>query len=114
MLLRRITQHVKDQNWFAVFLDFLIVVLGVFMGLQVQNWAGEQGRRQLELNYTERLHSEVMELQDKRAPILAARQQWDAGLLSVTPLLFDQNRPRDHAGGMPGHCHVLRRNQSNG
>lgn len=38
MLLRRITQHVKDQNWFAVGLDFVIVVFGVFMGFQVQQW----------------------------------------------------------------------------
>jgi len=36
MLLRRITKHVKDQNWFAVGLDSLIVVDGVFVGLQVQ------------------------------------------------------------------------------
>ena len=38
MLLRRITQHVKDQNWFAVGIDFLIVVIGVFIGIQVSNW----------------------------------------------------------------------------
>ena len=31
MLLRRITKHVKDQNWFAVVLDFAIVVAGVMM-----------------------------------------------------------------------------------
>jgi len=38
MLLRRITTHVKEQNWTAVGLDFLIVVFGVFMGFQVANW----------------------------------------------------------------------------
>ncbi|MEQ9505219.1 MAG: hypothetical protein RLO80_03035 [Hyphomonas sp.] len=38
MLLRRLTQHVRDQNWFAVGLDFVIVVIGVFVGLQVSNW----------------------------------------------------------------------------
>lgn len=38
MLLRRIIEHVKAQNWTAVALDFVIVVLGVFMGLQVNNW----------------------------------------------------------------------------
>ncbi|MEM7491908.1 MAG: hypothetical protein AAF296_00915 [Pseudomonadota bacterium] len=38
MLLRRITKHVKAQNWFAVFLDFCIVVVGVFIGIQVANW----------------------------------------------------------------------------
>ena len=38
MLLRRITQHVKAQNWTAVALDFVIVVVGVFIGIQVANW----------------------------------------------------------------------------
>ena len=38
MLLRSLTKHVKDQNWFAVGIDFFIVVVGVFVGLQVQNW----------------------------------------------------------------------------
>ena len=38
MLLRSITNHVKDQNWFAVFLDFFIVVVGVFVGIQAANW----------------------------------------------------------------------------
>lgn len=38
MILRRLTEHIKAQNWFAVGLDFVIVVLGVFIGLQVSNW----------------------------------------------------------------------------
>ena len=38
MLLRRITQHVKTQNWFAVGIDFIIVVVGVVIGIQVANW----------------------------------------------------------------------------
>lgn len=38
MLLRRVTQHIKKQDWFAVFLDFLIVVIGIFIGLQVTEW----------------------------------------------------------------------------
>jgi hypothetical protein len=43
MILRSITKHVKDQNWFAVFIDFLIVVVGVFIGIQVANWNDQQG-----------------------------------------------------------------------
>jgi hypothetical protein len=38
MILRRLTEHVKAQNWFAVVIDFVIVVLGVFVGIQVSNW----------------------------------------------------------------------------
>lgn len=46
MRLRSVTKHIKNQNWFAVFIDFLIVVIGVFIGIQVSNWneqlAGEK------------------------------------------------------------------------
>jgi hypothetical protein len=38
MILRRIAEHVKAQNWTAVALDFVIVVSGVVIGLQVSNW----------------------------------------------------------------------------
>jgi hypothetical protein len=35
MILRRVIEHVKAQNWTAMALDFLIVVTGVFIGIQV-------------------------------------------------------------------------------
>jgi hypothetical protein len=43
MLLRRFTKHVKDQNWFAVWLDVCVVVVGIFLGLQMSEW--NQGRQ---------------------------------------------------------------------
>ena len=45
MLLRRISKHVKDQNWFAVGIDFVIVVVGVFIGIQVANWNDARAER---------------------------------------------------------------------
>jgi hypothetical protein len=44
---RRIAEHVKADNWFAVAIDFVIVVLGVFIGVQVSNWndAASERRR---------------------------------------------------------------------
>lgn len=38
MILRRFTKHVTDQNWFAVGLDVIVVIVGIFLGLQVQTW----------------------------------------------------------------------------
>lgn len=38
MRLRHISKNVRSQNWLAVFLDFLIVVFGVFIGIQLGNW----------------------------------------------------------------------------
>lgn len=45
MILRSITKHVRDQNWFAVGIDFVIVVVGVFIGIQVSNWNEAQAER---------------------------------------------------------------------
>ena len=38
MLLRRISAHFRKQEWTAIGFDFLIVVAGVFIGIQVANW----------------------------------------------------------------------------
>lgn len=59
MLLRRVIEHVKTQNWTAVVLDFVIVVVGVFIGIQVSNWNASRGERALERVYLQRLHDEA-------------------------------------------------------
>ena len=51
MVLRRVVEHAKTQNWFAVTLDFLIVVVGVFLGIEVANWNQARQDRQEERRY---------------------------------------------------------------
>lgn len=38
MVIRRLRQHATTHDWFAVAIDILIVVIGVFLGLQANNW----------------------------------------------------------------------------
>ena len=59
MILRRITQHVKEQNWFAVGVDFFIVVVGVFIGIQVANWNDSNANHKAYLHALERLDNEI-------------------------------------------------------
>ncbi|MEO7563974.1 MAG: hypothetical protein ABIR63_09015 [Sphingomicrobium sp.] len=42
MVIRRIREHVETHNWFAVAIDVVIVVIGVFLGTQVNNWNEER------------------------------------------------------------------------
>jgi hypothetical protein len=51
MILRRFMQHVKDQNWFAVWLDLGIVVLGIVIGFQVTDWNQGRSERSSEANH---------------------------------------------------------------
>ena len=60
MLLRSITKHIKDQNWFAVFIDFVIVVFGVFIGIQVSNWNESRENEHIAEAYIERFKAEIL------------------------------------------------------
>ena len=51
MIPRRVAEHAKAQNWFAVALDLFIVVIGVFIGIEVANWNQTRQDRQQERRY---------------------------------------------------------------
>lgn len=51
MILRRLTENLRAQNWTAIAIEFVIVVIGVFLGTQVANW----NESRLEKAETERL-----------------------------------------------------------
>ena len=55
----RIARHLKHQHWTAVFLDFVIVVLGVFIGLQASNRNSARHDRALERQYLQRLRNDL-------------------------------------------------------
>jgi hypothetical protein len=84
MLLRRITEHVKTQNWTAVVIDFVIVVVGVFIGIQVSNW--NEGRvaraheTELLIALRDELESTIRVTDQKRSAIA---QVADAGMRSL-------------------------------
>ncbi|WP_412067267.1 hypothetical protein [Rubrivirga sp. IMCC43871] len=59
MILRRITQHVRDQNWTAIAIDLVIVVVGVFLGIQVSNWNASRVDHQVETRLLRELQSDV-------------------------------------------------------
>lgn len=73
MLLRRAIEHVKAQNWTAVALDFCIVVVGVFIGIQVANWNEARKAIADERMFVQRLHDDVLEAEAKSARLRERR-----------------------------------------
>jgi len=65
MILRRVIEHVKAQNWMAVALDFVIVVMGVFIGIQVANWNAEIADRRTETEYLRQLQGDLRNIQEE-------------------------------------------------
>ena len=65
MILRRLTKHVKDQNWFAVGLDFVIVVVGILLAFQITNWAGARSQAEQHQRYYQRLQSDFSTIDER-------------------------------------------------
>jgi hypothetical protein len=40
--LLRVAEHIRTQNWTAIAIDFAIVVIGVFVGIQAANWNAQR------------------------------------------------------------------------
>jgi hypothetical protein len=90
MILRRITEHVRTQNWTAIGIDFMIVVVGVFIGLQVNllNEARVESKRQQRM-----IDALVTNLNDAIAVQTRFVAEIDTGL-SHWEAAFASTRPR--------------------
>ncbi len=59
MILRRLATAVRRQDWSTVGLEIMIVVLGVFLGLQVNNWNVNRSDRVAEIEHLAALEQDI-------------------------------------------------------
>lgn len=59
MILRRVALHLRRQDWIAVSIELVVVVLGVFIGLQAANWNEERLSAKRGAVYAEQLKAEL-------------------------------------------------------
>ena len=90
MILRRFAENLKSHDWFAVGIEFVIVVVGVFVGLQVQDWNEARKERVEERHLLSRLHLETLDLLEKQREELSALYARADLLEGVNPVLFSQ------------------------
>ncbi len=94
MILRRMIQHVKAQNWTAVALDFVIVVVGVFIGIQVSNWNDARAVKQDEEAILTRFHDETVAAINDRALREAATEARMNKMYEMRKMLLGVSPPR--------------------
>lgn len=58
-MLRRVIEHVKKQEWTAVAIDFVIVIVGVFIGIQAASWNEARADQSRARGYLERIHTDL-------------------------------------------------------
>jgi len=60
MLLQRMAAKVKSQDRFAVLVEFLVVVIGLFLGFQLDTWWEQRKEQDLEQVYVAELHEDFV------------------------------------------------------
>lgn len=46
MIIKRLAEAIKHQSWFTVFIEVVTIVIGIFVGLQVDSWNDRRLRQQ--------------------------------------------------------------------
>ena len=59
MILRRLSQSLKQQNWTAIVIEFVLLVTGVFLGIQVSNWNQQRATEAQARIFTDRLRNDL-------------------------------------------------------
>lgn len=59
MILRRLAEALKEQNWTSIWIEFVLLVAGVFLGIQVANWNEQRQLRVQERELLQRLKVEI-------------------------------------------------------
>jgi hypothetical protein len=89
MILQNLSRAIREQNYYAVALEFVIVIAGVVIGFQIQGWAVMQADRRTEARLLERLHQEVQGLLAIQSAETGVHQPRAEILVDVHALLFD-------------------------
>lgn len=59
MLLRRFMKHLASEDWVAVGLDVIVVVIGIFLGMQVNEWNNNRHLRGIETELLRSLEVDI-------------------------------------------------------
>ena len=97
MILRRIIAHFRKQEWTAIALDFVIVVVGVFVGLQAQAWNESRQDRVQERMYIERLARDFTAIEERSE---FANEKW-LSVINVSRRLLADIDAFNATGRMP-------------
>ena len=75
MILRKFANSIQEQNWFTAVLEITIVVIGIFLGLQVDSLNEERKDRALEQQYLERLHADAIAAVERQTSALNVNEE---------------------------------------
>ncbi|QLQ12708.1 MAG: hypothetical protein HZY74_04600 [Brevundimonas sp.] len=95
LLFRRVMKRLRRQEWMAIGIDFLIVVIGVFVATQVSNWNDAAADRRHARELTQALHAEFTDIEGELETSLANITRYQAASRSLVTALRNDTLPPD-------------------
>ena len=87
MILRRFTEAFRNQDWFTVFVEFSLIVVGLLVALQIDNWNQLRKDRLDEVYYLNRILGDIDEsIAENRKDIEFMRNKVESTLWVIEKL----------------------------
>lgn len=90
MILNRLAEAVAKQNWFVVFIEVLVLVIGIFIGLQVDDWNQAREDKIDEQQFLQRLHKDVLLAEELSNRVRDRRLDRLQNIVDAGDVLFDR------------------------
>lgn len=90
MILRRLSQSLKEQNWTAIWIEFVLLIVGVFLGIQVANWNAARVEQKRADELFERL---VDDLVSEKNNVDALREYYETAAMYSKVALREFEQP---------------------
>ena len=94
MILRRIASALKDQQWTTVFIEFMIVVAGILVALQLNNWNEARLVNTKESAFMNRLALDVATARTQLEDFIELRFERMSALQSISSMYFGAESQR--------------------
>jgi hypothetical protein len=90
-----LAEHIRKQDWFLVGVEIIVVVVGIFIALQVDDWNQQRKDIALERQYLARMQNELQRLLEAEE----SRLKWNDARLAqgdlVQEVIDNQHLPED-------------------
>ncbi|MBC7657154.1 MAG: hypothetical protein H7147_08275 [Frankiaceae bacterium] len=104
-MLRRMTHALREQNWATIVIEFVLLVGGVFLGIQAANWNATQQEHALEAEFVERLQRDFRAIDARLAESVT---RWQQKTVAPVRLLADLEVYQRHGAWPRTHADILR------
>ncbi len=91
MILRRLVTALRKQSWLTLVLELVVVVVGIFLGLQVDSWNEARKDRVLEQQYLASLKADFQtDIEELDEAIALAKSRAQIGRLLISSIDKDR------------------------